>query len=165
MRTWMAVLFLAACSHGGAKPTPPVAAAGATCDQVSQHLVTFLVARDASNADLTKKISGVFQERCTQDGWSSQARQCLVDAKEMKDADACQSTLTKAQLDAFGKAMEAALPTPTDGATPIPEVAAPPPPPAPAAEAPPAKTRAPQKKSSKPGSKAGKSGDPCEGGE
>ena len=160
----MAVLLLAACSHGAAKPTPPVAPAGATCDQVSQHLVTFLVARDASNADLTKKISGVFQQRCTQDGWSSQARQCLVDAKEMKDADACQSTLTKPQLDAFGKAIEAALPAPADSATPIPEAAPPPPPPA-QAEAPPAKTRGAQKKASKPGSKAGKSGDPCEGGE
>jgi hypothetical protein len=169
MRTWMAVLLLAACGHGAAKPTTPVAPSGATCDQVSQHLVTFLVARDASNADLTKKITGVFQERCTQDAWSSQARQCLVDAKEMKDADACQSTLTKAQLDAFGKAMEAALPTPTDGATPIPEVAAPPPPPAeapppPPDKKPPAKTRGAQKKS-KPGGKTGRSGDPCEGGE
>jgi hypothetical protein len=164
MRTWMAVLLLAACSHAATKPTTPVAEVGATCDQVSEHLVSFLIARDASNAELTKKISGVFQERCTQDAWSSQARQCLVAAKAMKDADACQSTLTKVQLDAFGKAMEAALPTRTDGVTPIPEVAAPPPPPANQPPPPATKTRAPQKKA-KPGGKAGKTGDPCEGGE
>ena len=165
MRTWLVVpLLVAACSHGASKSTTPVAAGpSASCEQTSQHVVALLPARDASNADLQKSIEGIFRDHCTTDGWTAEARQCLMDSKELKDADACKGKLTQAQVDSFGKAFDAAFPTTSDqgaaaGSTPVTEAAPPPPPPK--------STRGPAVKPKGGGSgKNSKTGDPCEGGQ
>ena len=167
MRTWMAVLLLlAACSHQGSKPMSPVVATGATCDQVGNHVIQLLPAshNDDSNAELAKQLAGVLQDRCAKDAWTAQARQCIFDAKELKDADGCKQFLTKAQVDAVDKTMDERFPKKSEEAAAPAAGSAPPPPaetPAPSPPPPP-KTRAPRKKASP---KATKSGDPCEGGE
>ena len=163
MRTWLAVLLLAACSKGGSKPTTPQSgpvASGASCDQVGTHVIQLLPASsDASNADLVKQLAGVLGDRCAKDGWTPQARQCIFEAKELKDADACKQFLTQAQVDAVDKSMDERFPK---AASDAPNAAPPAQAPAPAPPPPPPKTRGMQKK--KPPA-AGKSGDPCEGGE
>ena len=167
MRTRLALLLLAACSSAP-RSTAPTAApvpVAATCDQVGAHMIQLLPANnDDGNAELVKALSGVLQDRCTKDAWSSQARQCIVDAKQLRDADGCKQFLTAAQVDATNKAMDERFPKPAPPATP--SVNASPPAPAGAsapAPSPPPKTRTPQKKKAPP--KAGKAGDPCEGGE
>ena len=164
MRTWLAVLLFAACSHGAPKPTTPVAASGATCDQVGAHVIQLMpAAHTDDNADLAKQLAGVLQDRCTKDGWSPEARQCIFDAKELKAADGCKQFLTQAQVEAVDKTMDERFPKKSEEAAVAPPPAAAPPPRPPDTK-PPAKSRGAQKKS-KPGGKAGKSGDPCEGGE
>jgi len=168
MRTCLAVLLLAACSSApkSSAPTTPVMPTGATCDQVGAHMIQLLPANnDEGNAELVKALSGVLQDRCAKDGWSPQARQCIVDAKQLRDADGCKQYLTAAQVEATNKAMDERFPKPPAGQPSV-NAGAPPPPPAETSAPPPpppTKTRAPAKKKAPP--KAGKAGDPCEGGE
>jgi hypothetical protein len=178
MRSWIAIVVLAACSHSKQTAQTPPPSAGASCDQLAHHLLAILPANDGSKTDFATAFVSVVQERCTADGWTAEARQCINDAREMKDADRCQPLLTEAQVAAVGKAMDEKLKGmhPADGAgavptgsgapggggvTPTPEStgAEPPAPPPPPNSSP--KTRGPQPK----GGKNGKTGDPCEGGE
>ncbi len=169
MRTWIAtVLLAAACSHGqtAAKSSQPMPlASGASCDQMTAHVVQIAPGgADVANGEVGKKVAAVLQERCTTDAWSAQARQCLFDLKDMREADQCKQYLTKAQIDAADKQMDATLPlaqAPATGAADKPEPSAGEAPPA--QPAPPASTRAPQKK--KPAGSSKSSGDPCMGGE
>lgn len=58
------------------------------------------------------RASKVFVHRCTDDGWSAEVQQCMLDVKAPADADRCEEKLTKAQRDnlarELGSAAEAA---------------------------------------------------------
>jgi hypothetical protein len=171
MRTWIAVVLLAVgCSHNASAPKSATAAPlapGATCDQMSSHIIQVMPGgADGSSGESGKKVAAILQERCAADAWSQQARQCLFDVKDLREADTCKQYLTKAQVDAADKQMDAALPMPPAATAEKAEPAAnetPPPAPAPAAAPPPPpKTRGPVKKQKE---APKRSGDPCMGGE
>jgi hypothetical protein len=161
MRTWIATLLLVAACGGSPKSAAPTMpqASGATCDQMGAHLAQII---PASETEKGKKVTTVLQERCTVDAWSAQARQCLFDVKDIKEADACKQYLSGAQVDATNTALNTAMPPgkkepAVEGDVMVqPPAPLPPPPPAKATK------RSPEKK---PQPKAGKTGDPCEGGE
>ncbi len=131
-------------------------ASNATCDQMSSHMVQLMPASEGAK-EVGAKIATVLQERCTADAWSAQARQCLFDVKDLKEADTCKQYLTKAQVDAADRQMDAQLGG-QGGPPPQPSVVTDSPPPPP----PPAKTRGGDKKEKQKGKS---SGDPCMGGE
>jgi hypothetical protein len=152
----IAVIFGQACG-GGAQTAPapkPVAdpvphTAGPPCGEVAAH-----VQQMAGNED--PKILDMVRTRCNADHWSDEARSCFGTMQSEPEADGCAKLLTPAQRAAMDKASKELQPA-VDEAPPAPQPAAAAPP------APASHTRGATKKPPKPA--AGKSGNPCDGGE
>jgi hypothetical protein len=133
---------------------PAPAAGGASCDQAAGRMIDLLTAdKKDVPPEQVKKFHDLFVERCGNDAWTVELRQCLAGMKALDDANACEPKMTDAQKDALNKAMGGEDEPPPPPAEPAPAAVAPPTPGAPANS-----TRAPSS------SKPKKSGDPCDGG-
>jgi hypothetical protein len=157
----LAVALLVACHHGAA----PAPATTATCEQVGDHLITFVA---NGPKDEIAAIRGVLVERCTADSWSADARSCIVVMQTPDDVRHCKTLLTQEQRDAADKAgieLLHKLHPETDkgptGEAPPPPAETPKPPPPPMSPPPPRGG----KDKPKGGGSGRNSGDPCEGGQ
>jgi hypothetical protein len=83
----VAIALLAACHHGA---TP---AAGPTCVQVADHVLSLL---DAKN-ERAHPIRDVFFKRCTADAWPLEARACIVDESSVHGGRHCKDRLGPAR--------------------------------------------------------------------
>jgi hypothetical protein len=156
----IAVIFGQACG-GGAQTAPapkPVAdpvphTAGPPCAEVASHVQQMTGSDDP-------KILDMVRTRCGTDHWSDEARSCFGTMQSEPEADGCAKLLTPEQRAALDKGGKALQPPIVEEAPPAPQPAAV----APAAPAPASHTRGATKKPS-PAPAAGKSGNPCDGGE
>jgi hypothetical protein len=161
MKFWLAVVAVAACSHGSSgggttaadKPKP---AGPPSCEVVRDHLLSLLKTEDAPKEDVAE-VGNVILSHCRDDAWSADARACWTNAT-MDNAKGCENLLTQAQKASIDDDFDKRHPPEAAAArAPQPEpTAAPPPPPSPNP------SRAPKSAPRKP---AGASGDPCEGGQ
>jgi hypothetical protein len=96
----------AACS----KPKTQSAAqpAASVCPKVADHLVSLMSGATKHPADATDPLRRVIDQRCEQDGWSSQTKQCLLALANLSEGERCQQMMTQAQVDAFHRDSEAA---------------------------------------------------------
>lgn len=104
---WLLVLAVAACSKG-----PP------TCEDVARHLESTVFAPGESAERGRVEHHDLILARCTKDGWSDEARACLV-AKSPDDAADCDDKLTPAQVSATTVTVKA----PPRGVAPVEEPA------------------------------------------
>jgi hypothetical protein len=99
----LAFAVLAACSPPPkpltvADPKPPP---GPACEAVRDHLLSLL---PALPKEAIPQLGEVFRAHCNDDGWSVEARQCLVDATT-DTVKRCEDQLTPAQQQAMEKAL------------------------------------------------------------
>jgi hypothetical protein len=108
MRLAYSLVFAVAC--GGAKPAvqaPPApppdpipATAGPDCKTVADHLAT-LVDHDPVHADQENAITKLFRTRCESDKWSDEVRSCMATAHSDAEQDGCAGKLAAAQHSAL----------------------------------------------------------------
>ena len=116
MRAWMLIFALAGCWRGGdqtevEEPVRP-RVKGAKCDEVSGNVHDVIErADDKQLAARADGFAAVVLRRCNADAWSIELRRCVVSAKTVDDASACDKLSTKDQRDAFAEDLEVMLVT------------------------------------------------------
>jgi hypothetical protein len=111
-------VVLPACWHGSAEsaapalagPSAPIAAqpGGAPCDVVAANAHRIISGSgDEEMAGRARSIGAVVMRRCSEDGWSVELRRCMADARQLEDADRCESLATEAQRQALDEAIDA----------------------------------------------------------
>lgn len=92
-------------ASGGAGATSPAAGApadGPSCDAAATHIVQVIAAeRGGRFVEEAPAMTEVVRTRCTADGWSAEARRCLVAATARDAARDCVEKLTPEQQDAL----------------------------------------------------------------
>ncbi len=58
--------------------------------------------------EATDPLRRVIDERCEQDAWSADTKQCLLALESLSDGERCQKLMTQAQVEAFHRDSEAA---------------------------------------------------------
>lgn len=114
-KRWSAValwLALAACGGKGTaantpagEPAPEARRVGTPCDRGVAHLFAVVAATDTPED--RDRAAGVFVRRCTDDGWSAEVHQCMLDVKAPPDADRCEQLLTPKQRDDLARDLAA----------------------------------------------------------
>jgi hypothetical protein len=102
------IVVVAACHHGAAPATTP------TCAATADH-VRVLLGPDRARA---VKIGDAFARRCAADGWSPDARACVLATSSLHNPRHCKAMLTGEQRVALDHALEVIAATPSTAWTP-----------------------------------------------
>jgi hypothetical protein len=86
------------------RPQPQVS----VCPKVADHLVSLMSGATKHPAEATDPLRRVIGERCEQDAWTAQTKECLLGLANLVEGDRCQAMMTQAQIDAFQRDTEAA---------------------------------------------------------
>lgn len=97
---------LAACSKPKAQPAPQQQVS--LCPKVADHLVSLMSGATKHPPEATDPLRRVIGQRCDQDQWSGEAKQCLLELASLSDGEKCQAMMTPAQVEAFQRDSEAA---------------------------------------------------------
>jgi hypothetical protein len=102
----VALVAFGACSKPKAQqaaPPPP-----SVCPKVADHLVSLMSGATKHPSDATDPLRRVIGERCEQDAWTAETKQCLLSLASLSEGERCQAMMTQAQVDAFHRDSEAA---------------------------------------------------------
>jgi hypothetical protein len=109
---WLVILALGACiaivACSKPKPQPTAKPAVSVCPKVADHLVSLMSGATKHAAEATDPLRRVIDQRCEQDGWSAETKQCLLSLASLSDGERCQTMMTQAQVEAFQRDSEAA---------------------------------------------------------
>jgi hypothetical protein len=107
MTRWLVIVALVACSkpkaQGTAQPPPSL------CPRVADHLVELMSGATKHPPEATDPLRRMIGERCEQDAWSADTKQCLLTLASLSDGKRCQQMMTQAQVEAFQRDSEAAI--------------------------------------------------------
>jgi hypothetical protein len=102
------ILVVAACHHGAAPAAAPA------CSAAAEHVRGLLGPERARSA----KIRDAFARRCEADGWSPDARACVVATRSLQEPRHCKAMLTADQRGALDRELEVIAATPSTAWTP-----------------------------------------------
>ena len=97
---------LVACSKPKTQQTAQPAVS--VCPKVADHLVSLMSGATKHASEATDPLRRVIGERCEQDAWSADTKQCLLALASLSDGERCQKMMTQAQVEAFHRDSEAA---------------------------------------------------------
>jgi hypothetical protein len=104
------ILLVTACGSASTSTTPVAPAAPApSCARVADHLLSLMspTAKDAPTEEVDR-VRVMFERRCTEDRWSTDAQRCFLDLADKAEVDRCASQLTDAQRHALEQPPDAA---------------------------------------------------------
>jgi hypothetical protein len=105
-RPLVIVALLAACSKP--KPQPTAQPAVSVCPKVADHLVSLMSGATKHAPEATDPLRRVIDQRCEQDAWTAETKQCLLALTSLSAGERCQKMMTAAQVEAFHRDSEAA---------------------------------------------------------
>lgn len=102
----LAIVAGSACSQP--KPQPPAQPPASLCPKVADHLVALMSGATKHPPEATDPLRRVIDQRCEQDAWSADTKQCLLSLASLAEGERCQRLMTPAQVEAFQRDGEAA---------------------------------------------------------
>jgi hypothetical protein len=106
-RLAVALLAIAACSKPKQQDTT-VQPHVSVCAQVSDHVVSLMTGATKHPPEAVDPFRRIVEQRCDQDAWSADTKQCLLQLTSLADGGRCQAMMTPAQVEAFQRDTEAA---------------------------------------------------------
>ncbi len=102
------LLVVAACHHGAAPAEAP------SCQAAADHVRSLLGPERARAV----QVGEAFATRCHRDGWSAEARSCVVATTSLASPRGCKALLSDDQRGALDRDLAGIAATPTSTATP-----------------------------------------------
>ena len=105
-RAVLVLVALVACNKPKAHERPQQEVS--LCPKVADHLVGLMSGATKHPPEATDPLRRVIDQRCEQDAWTAETKQCLLGLASLSDGERCQSLMTQAQIDAFHRDSETA---------------------------------------------------------
>ncbi|HEY5927892.1 MAG TPA: hypothetical protein VIV11_39670 [Kofleriaceae bacterium] len=107
MKWLLLAVVLAGCNKPKAQTQAPPTQVS-DCPKVADHLVTLMSGATKHPPEATDPLRRVVDQRCEQDQWSADTKQCLLALSSLADGERCRAMMTDAQVAAFQRDSEAA---------------------------------------------------------